>query len=66
MNITITINTDNDAFQPRPTLEVIRILETLAQDLRDEHGTGFDMQTGELRRLRDANGNTCGLVKVQL
>lgn len=59
MNITIKINTENDAFSDDAGSEVARVLTTAA--LR------FDGES-ELEPLQfplmDANGNTCGSVKV--
>ncbi len=53
MTVTITINTDNAAFQPDPAEEVARILELTARRLTS---AGYiDTMT-----LRDINGNTVG------
>ncbi len=57
MNITVTINCDNAAFQPEPECEVARILKELANKL--EYGG-----MGEYS-LRDVNGNRVGEVKVK-
>ena len=60
MVITITINTDNAAFEGNPAPEVARILHTLAQDI--------DAQDDAVlrRRLRDLNGNTVGAYTVDV
>ena len=64
MNITITINTDNAAFDEYAGnnlgLEVARILESLAYDFK---GRGYEYDKPcDLRRspLFDANGHTVG------
>ena len=56
MNITITINTDNAAFNEEsygPQEEVQRILEDLADRL-------VDNSMENITSLRDINGNTVG------
>ena len=63
MNITITINTDNDAFFDSPGHEVARILEKLAFYMK---GT----QAGRLlepveKPLKELNGNTVGKVLIE-
>lgn len=64
MKITITIETDNDAFNEAwAGNEAARILKKLGDNLegyRSEELYAFD----ELS-LRDFNGNTCGTVKVE-
>lgn len=55
MNITITINTDNEAFQPDADLEIARILERLAKEW---------YSVGDGYKLRDYNGNTVGKVEI--
>lgn len=55
--ITITIETGNAAFEDAPASEIARILRGLADKL-ESNGTPPE-------RLRDANGNTCGIVKVE-
>jgi hypothetical protein len=55
MKIVIRIDsTDNAAFQPDPTLEVVRILEELTKRIMD-HGLPQDFTL-----LKDINGNTVG------
>lgn len=55
MNITITINLDNDAFEKRGTdLELSRILREFAYTL---HSAILEPNAG---RLYDANGNPVG------
>lgn len=58
MNITITINTDNDAFTGGAKAEVLRIL---AEAFRP--GSGL-LTAMDGRKLRDLNGNTVGQVQV--
>lgn len=61
--ITITIETDNDAFtDPDAGVEVARILSEVA-----ERAILTDGNLIELRdlRLRDINGNTVGMVYVR-
>jgi len=54
--ITITINTENDAFWPDADVEVARILRAMADRL-DQYGIP--------PVPRDINGNVCGTVEVQ-
>ena len=55
MKLTITINTDTDAFQgDAEETEIARILRDIAD------------QGVSSRKLRDFNGNTCGSLKVTL
>ena len=61
MKITITIECDNDAFQPTPERELGRILRRLAGDL--DHFTERYVVLDDMK-LRDINGNTVGIVKV--
>jgi hypothetical protein len=58
MKLTITIEMDNAAFDPRE-LEVARILREVAQQLDD--GRQLD---DWFPALRDVNGNLCGTVHV--
>lgn len=60
--IDISINTDNAAFEDAytPGAEVARILRKLA-DLAEPEG---DVCALDSETLRDANGNTVGLVTV--
>ena len=62
MNITINIDTDNDAFQESMNDETARILESLARKLRrwDE----INIHPGECVYLQDNNGNGCGEFEV--
>lgn len=55
--ITITINTDNAAFDDGSD-EVTRILGNLADDAL--YGNLFNGQ-----HILDSNGNTCGLVTIE-
>lgn len=57
MNITITINTDNEAFQDDAALEVAAVLRDLAQR--------FVLRgIGNQGSPRDSYGNTVGKVEV--
>lgn len=57
MNITIRINTSNDAFFPRAEDELARIFAELAERLKSDSIQSFDI-------LRDVNGNFVGEVQV--
>ena len=57
--ITITINTDNAAFQDNESFEVIRILQRLVDSIRD----GGYIQPSYT--LRDLNGNTVGTLETE-
>lgn len=59
MKILITLNTDNDAFEGYPELEVSRILNRLVLSLR-----GYSMQALDGMPLLDANGNTVGTFEL--
>ena len=61
MNITISINTDNDGFQESMNGETARILETLVKKLRRDE---IDIHPQEFVYLQDANGNGCGHLEV--
>lgn len=57
MNITIKINTENDAFQNGMLrFEVAQILDDLSREVND-----FGIVS---KPIRDVNGNICGSVKV--
>lgn len=51
---TLTVNTDNAAFEPQPGQELWRILSTLGRRVVDESPAGFE------HPIRDTNGNTVG------
>lgn len=57
--ITITIDTENDAFAGEPASEIARILNILAADFADNGGLTYT-----LRPLRDSYGNTCGFCRI--
>jgi hypothetical protein len=64
MNITIKINTDNDAFKDSETDEVKRILKKFCRDKLD----WFDddkFDDGYYHRLVDVNGNMVGHVTTE-
>jgi hypothetical protein len=56
--VTITLNTDNDAFVADAGSEVARILRTLADRFEDGIGAGTVP-------LKDGNGNTVGSAVVE-
>ena len=56
MDIKITLNTDNDSFQPSPSMEVARILGNAIDDMQIE---GL-----RERPLMDMNGNTVGRIEL--
>ena len=60
MTLTITIELDNDAFHPRPGVEVRRLLVDLSATLRTWAADDWDGL-----KLLDINGNTVGRVEVQ-
>lgn len=57
MKITITITTNNAAFEADPCTEIARILNGWIEDMQI-HGVQ------DRKALRDVNGNTVGAVKV--
>lgn len=58
----IFIRTNNDAFQPDPAPEVVRILRELADRLEAQ---GLDtFQAIDVWSLYDVNGNKCGTVRA--
>ena len=61
--VTITINTDNAAFEDDMLGEVARILET--QVVRDMRSGTYYVVGCENARVFDLNGNTCGTVSIQ-
>lgn len=61
MKITITIETDNAAFERAPMFEVARILDSAAARLKREGPP----DEGDSYKLRDVNGNTVGRVTVE-
>ena len=65
MTITITIATDNEAFQDgNKAAEVSRIIAAWAQKTAVEARTIGAHTFNGLQPLRDVNGNTVGSVKV--
>ena len=61
MIITISIDTDNDAFQESMNGETARILEHLAKRMRRDE---IDIHPNEFVYLQDDNGNGCGHLEV--
>ena len=61
MNISITINTDNAAFQENMTAEVLEILRRLSLKIgRDE----ITISPHETSKIYDTNGNAVGKFEV--
>jgi hypothetical protein len=56
-NLTITINTDNDAFKESEGGEVARILHEIADEFAPDYLLNPD---GESGTLKDTNGNKVG------
>ncbi len=61
MQITITINTDNAAFEDNAETEVARTLANSARNLAD----GLTTIILGATKLRDINGNTVGAVEIK-
>jgi hypothetical protein len=66
MKITITIATDNAAFEDNPAPEVARILHKLSGEIRTSSGNTADhfQRDFDGEKLRDYNGNTVGQVEI--
>ena len=62
MNITININTDNEAFQESMNDETASILERLVMKLR--RWNEIDIHPGECVYLQDSNSNGIGEFEV--
>jgi len=60
-HITIELETVNAAFQDAPEIEIARILNLLAKEIKDGELSETYCQT-----LRDINGNTVGEIKLVL
>ena len=54
--MTITIETGNDAFEPDPSVELVRILKKLAKGLEVSFAPAV---------IQDYNGNTMGRIEVE-
>ena len=61
MDITITINTDNDAFVGQEDHETARILRKLADSIEQSHGPN----NCEGMKLMDYNGNSVGVIEIE-
>ena len=59
-DITIKINTDNDAFYDDERAELSRILHELANEAQHRRVSAMDEY-----RIKDLNGNSCGVVEVR-
>lgn len=62
-SITITINTENAAFDPDPAREIVRILIALTYKLQDGD-YHWDGEEFTFDPLYDLNGNKVGTVEV--
>ena len=56
MKFTLDIDCENAAFEDNPNIEIARILEKLAINLRGDAA----WKVGDTIRLRDINGNSVG------
>lgn len=54
MNFTIAVHTDNEAFDPDPAPELVRILRKIADRVEREGFSGF------FETIHDVNGNDLG------
>lgn len=61
MTVTITIQCDNDAFEPEPRIELESMLEVLAERIYARH---ISLKPGSQTPLLDSNGNTIGSFEV--
>lgn len=59
-NITVTINTANDAFKGCAVHEIERCLMSAARKIKED-----GLTDGAIRKLLDTNGNTVGLVSIE-
>jgi hypothetical protein len=64
MRITITIDTENDAFTDDPRAEVARVLHELAYRVDGVHKPVIYCNAGDDDTVRDINGNTVGAVTI--
>lgn len=62
MQLKITINMDNEAFENDNTREVTRILRAYCNKI----DKGGELLNGDTETLMDANGNSAGNAKVVL
>lgn len=60
--VTITIETDNAAFEDSPRHETARVLRALAHEL--DGGEPGVLESFDGQKLRDVNGNCVGVVGV--
>jgi hypothetical protein len=61
MKLTITIDSDNDAFEPDPGPELARILKDIARKIADTN----QYQIATTFPLYDMNGNFVGKLKYE-
>ncbi len=68
MDITITINTDNDSFKGQTRSEVVRILSQVVVDVQEEIIPVAQVASGGMisstNKLRDYNGAVVGKFKI--
>jgi hypothetical protein len=60
MKITVTITTENDAFDSDPSPEVARIFKRLANDMENL----LEQPRPHQKKILDLNGNTVGYVVI--
>ena len=60
--ITVTIKTGNDAFQPDPYTELARIFEELSKRLKRDAEAWLESEMHEIGYLFDKNGNNVGTI----
>ena len=60
MNVHITFNTDNASFEDYPQAELLQVLD----HARAEIIGALENDAVLIKRLRDTNGNTVGLLTV--
>lgn len=61
MKLTITIESDNDAFAPHPGVELARILRDVARKIENQNAA----QVASTWPLYDVNGNFVGKLKYE-
>jgi len=64
MQANISINMNNAAFQPRPRMELRRILLQVCESLEDGAGIDVGSNVGDRISLLDINGNSVGHLKI--
>ena len=62
MNVNISFDTDNEAFEDSLLMEVTRVLRRAKDGILDAHNNHDENHS--VYNLRDSNGNTIGTVTV--